>query len=580
MRLSSLILPILLTKVSNSLPLISNDEQQHSIKSKGYVKLNTQKYQGSSFKDSDPDYETHYIEKRSDNGTVEMVLTNESTFYKVSLEIGSDKQTVDVLVDTGSSDLWIMNSNNTYCESSSDSNKLRKMFRKAGRSNDSIKNWNTESNGGSGEGGGDPFGPTGDATSSASSVEATIDCSLYGTFDPSSSTSYKNNGSEFTITYADDTFAQGWWGYDNVIFDDLEIKSFSFAVADETDSEMGVLGIGMVGLETTYSGNSYSGSPYTYQNLPTKLRDEGFINKVTYSIYLNDTNSNSGSILFGAIDHDKYTGELSLVPIINTLESSGYDNPIKVEITLTSLSLISSSTETTIGSGAAAALLDTGTTLTYVPSNILSSIVDSISDLSYSSTTKGYVMSCDSASDYTLNFNFQGSDIDVPLSSFMLSLTTTSGSSSNYCALGLYSSDDDSFILGDSFLRSIYFVVDQEDYQIAFAPVNSDSNSENIETITSSIPSATSVSAYSETWGSAYTELETGSYGTTSTNVNKGTSTKGSSKSTSTSTSSSGSSSSSNSGSSSSSKSEGVSIKLSSVSMMIVMIVSMMFVMM
>ncbi|GME79271.1 unnamed protein product [Ambrosiozyma monospora] len=167
-----------------------------------------------------------------------------------------------------------------------------------------------------------------------------------------------------------------------------------------------------------------------------------------------------------------------------------------------------------IASGAAVALLDTGTTLTYIPDDLLSIIVDAL-QLSVNSQTGYYTMDCSFGSNYFLTFNFQGFEIEVPITSFLLDLQTTSGRTSSTCQLGLMSSGDDTLILGDSFLRNVYLVVDLEDNVVAMAPANLDSNDEDIEAISDSIPSAVSAASYATTWGDSATALSINSSPTT-----------------------------------------------------------------
>ncbi|KAH3671008.1 hypothetical protein OGAPHI_000719 [Ogataea philodendri] len=474
-----------------------------------FVKLEAAISRGDTFKDSVRGAKPYMLEKRADDGSVTMELKNTQSFYEVELGMGSDNQTVGVLLDTGSSDLWVMNSNNSYC--SSNSNKKRGLaLEKRGRSLQDLRNLNVSpgkavQRADTTETRTEFFG--GNEATSSVAAEATLDCSKYGTFDPDSSNSFHKNGTDFAITYADKTFANGVWGYDDISFGGVTVEDFSFAVADDTDSEMGVFGIGFRELETTYSSNT-SETPYIYQNLPFKLVDQGLTNKAAYSVYLNSSDASTGTVLFGAVDHSKYTGTLGLVPIINTAASAGYKNPIQLEITLSAITASDGSgSQASVGVGAAAALFDTGTTLTYAPSDIIEQIAE-LFQLQYSSSAGAYVTKCSSVEDYTLNFDFQGQVIEAPLSSFLVSLQTNSGSTSSYCALGIFSSGDSSFTLGDSFLQNVYFVADLEDYQLAVAPVNLSASSEDLEAITSGIPSASSVSAYSSTWGVSASALD------------------------------------------------------------------------
>lgn len=47
-----------------------------------------------------------------------------------------------------------------------------------------------------------------------------------------------------------------------------------------------------------------------YPNIPWVLADAGVINSRLFSLYLDNYDDLTGSILFGGIDKDKYTGDL------------------------------------------------------------------------------------------------------------------------------------------------------------------------------------------------------------------------------------------------------------------------------
>lgn len=487
----------------------------------GYLKMDAVKYRGNTWKDAQVGAEPRLL-KRSTDDTAEFVLTNANTFYRVEMEVGSEKETMSVLVDTGSSDLWVVGSNNSLCSSSTSGSKrvadswIRNLNEEDEEDDDDTANkevkaasvtasTTTASNGKGLIG--DLFGTT---SSSASSSSATLDCSEYGTFDESDSTSFQSNGTSFYIKYADSTYAKGWWGTDSLLINGITVKDMSIAVCDETDNNLGVMGIGLKGLEATYGGSASTTqtSMYEYENLPYKLKSSGIIKSASYSIYLNGTDSSSASVLFGGVDHDKYTGELTTFPIINTLTSYGYTTAIKIEITLNKLiaGSYSNDEQVTIATGSAAALLDTGTTLTYVPSDVLSEIQTLIS-MEYSSSV-GYYMKCSDGDNYFLTWEFQGRQFRIAFSSFLIELETNSGVSS-YCYVGLQDSGDDSFTLGDSFLRNVYFVTDMDNGVVGLGVANLNSTTEDIEAIDDSIPSGVEAASYSETWGETATQLST-----------------------------------------------------------------------
>ncbi len=521
------------------------------VASPGYLKIDAYKYRGSTPESAELGAEPYVLQKRNTDGSLEMTLMNEETYYQAEIALGSNKQKVGVLVDTGSSDLWVISSNNTGCNSDESSGVsayggystvyetesaysavMSEMSEMGGMGGGAytttilfkgvapwqIRNMNAISNSSDVEVMKENKDTSGTATQNSMNAvmsgddpESTLDCNAEGTFDSSESSSFKSNGTSFSIEYADSTFAKGTWGHDTVVINDQAVNSLSFAVCDDTDNKLGVLGIGLMGLETTYGGSSSgsASSMYMYENLPAKLKSDGITKSISYSIYLNDTSSSKASVLFGAVDHSKYQGTLNLFPIINSVASYGYKNPIRLEITLSSFTVGSytKNEEVKVAQGEAAALLDTGTTLTYIPSDVLKRLVSAVS-AKYNANI-GYYMKCSDGDNYYVTLNFQGVDFRFSLSSFMISLTTSDGSTSSYCVIGFRSSDDESFTLGDTFLRNVYFAADLENYQIGMAMADFDSNTEDIDLIESSIPSAKSVASWSATYGQSATVLST-----------------------------------------------------------------------
>ncbi|GME92712.1 unnamed protein product [Ambrosiozyma monospora] len=308
-----------------------------------------------------------------------------------------------------------------------------------------------------------------------------LDCSKYGTFDSSKSSTWHNNGTSFSITYYDQSTANGTWGYDDVSINGATISNVNIAVCDSANSEMGVLGISYETLESTTTGGG------SYMNLPMTMKSQGLISKLTYSIYMDGLSADTASVLFGAIDHGKYTGDLALMPIVNAYASTGYTKPTAIDVTISGLSLGSTKSKSKIqfASGAAAGLLDTGTYSLFAPQYVVDAII-SIGGFSQST----YYITCDCSlgDDYYLSFDLQGFVVDIPFSKLFMD---TGSDSTGTCYLGITAGDDDTFILGDMFLANVY-TVGPEDNLVAMAQPNNGSSSENIEVISKSIPSASS----------------------------------------------------------------------------------------
>lgn len=460
------------------------------------LRMSFNKRYGETYEDSS----TSRLRKRED-GTVDLDLKNRSNFYSVTLNVGSPSQEVIVLLDTGSSDLWITGSGNPYCEASTRNAQLGNNKRDS--IGEEIMSWFTVMystygtqipTGTATVSGG---GSTGTATASSGGSSATINCATYGTFNKTGSRTFKSNGSSFDISYGDGSFASGVWGTDDITVGGYNISNVSIAVANETNSTVGVLGIGLAGLESTYSSaeSSVSGNRYTYSNFPMVLKDRGLIKKNVYSLYLNSSEATSGSILFGAVDSSKYDGQLYTLPILNQYKD--LSAPVQFDITLQGMGMQNSSSQTTFTTTQMPALLDSGTTLAYLPEEVLEMIASAVG-ASYSSSYGYYLLSCPSSDDDTsLVFDFGGFHITANLSDLIIE---SSGSS---CVLGLLPSGDNSAILGDIFLVNTYVVYDLESYEISMAQANYNSTSEDIELVTSAVPNAKDAAGYSSTYSSS-----------------------------------------------------------------------------
>lgn len=197
---------------------------------------------------------TNGLDKRS--GPLPESLTYAVSIYLADIYLGSNDQHIEVALDTGSSDLWVVSSNATC----------------GGLTN----------------------------------------CKQDGTFDTNGSSTYESLGTEFKILYADKSTSEGTWSKDSFSFADSgnpTVPSLQFAVVSNTSAAQGILGIAKENEES---------SANKYHNLPEVLVDDGVIAKNSYSLFLNSADSSTGKIIFGGIDEEKYYGDLVALPIQNT----------------------------------------------------------------------------------------------------------------------------------------------------------------------------------------------------------------------------------------------------------------------
>lgn len=173
--------------------------------------------------------------------------------YFSEIEIGTPPQTFKVVLDTGSSNLWV---------------------------------------------------PSRDCGS--------IACYLHSKYDHSDSSTYKKNGSEFAIQYGSGSL-EGYISQDTVTIGDITIKDQLFAEATNEPGLAfafgrfdGILGLG-------YDTISVNKIPPPFYN----MIDQDLLDEPVFAFYLSDTaNSGDASeAVFGGVDKNHYTGPITKIPL-------------------------------------------------------------------------------------------------------------------------------------------------------------------------------------------------------------------------------------------------------------------------
>ncbi|KAK5725400.1 aspartic proteinase precursor [Elasticomyces elasticus] len=138
-----------------------------------------------------------------------------------------------------------------------------------------------------------------------------IACYLHSKYDHSGSSTYKKNGSEFEIRYGSGELS-GYISQDTVQIGDLKLKNQLFAEATAEPGLAfafgrfdGIMGLGY----DTISVNHITPPFYT-------MIDQGLLDEPVFAFYLGDTNSGEDSeAIFGGINKDHYTGEMTKIPL-------------------------------------------------------------------------------------------------------------------------------------------------------------------------------------------------------------------------------------------------------------------------
>ncbi|CAG8937395.1 unnamed protein product [Penicillium salamii] len=374
---------------------------------------------------------------RRKRSTISQTLDNEETLYFCNITLGTPEQSFRLVIDTGSSDLWTNTPNSTFCEN--------------------------KENG----------------------------CSVSGTYDATASSSYSFVNSDFNITYADGTGAAGDYVTDTLTIGGTTIKNFQFGIGFTSASAEGVLGIGYTSNEVQVGANGDS----AYANLPKSMVNKGLIQSNAYSLWLNDLDANTGSILFGGVNTKKYHGTLQTVPIQKV--GNQYAEFI---IALTGIALGNSSGTHSYSSSAipAGVLLDSGSSLTYLPDAIVNDIYNDLGVTYESQSGIGYVECSLASKDVNISYTFSSPTIDVGLNELIIDvgdLYFRNGKKA--CVFGIVPAGGSTSVLGDTFLRSAYVVYDLANNEISLANTNFNTTENDVSEIgtgTDSVPGATAVS--------------------------------------------------------------------------------------
>ncbi|GMM32398.1 hypothetical protein DAMA08_051430 [Martiniozyma asiatica (nom. inval.)] len=350
-----------------------------------------------------------------------------------------------------------------------------------------------------------------------------FNCQLAGTFNISDSETFQKNESFFISQ--DDSIIAGVIGTDNFYLNSNLLRDVIFGVAEISDVNIGVLGIGKT-LENS-----------TFVSFPDLLSNQNLISKSLYSFQLNDDFS---YILFGAIDYSAFDQDLTLFPLL--------DNSEAIAITLSSIGLSYNIqhqfVEVIVASGKAYTVIDLATKNVYLPFNVLDALVGTLNEnfpVQYSNDIGRFVITNSPSlqknitvplEKFDLSFNFQGEFFDVPLKEFLVdledeviyynksnsfagdlsnesfyldvSLEHNNNSTDNMFILELLPSEHEEVVLGLDFLKNMYTVVDLDAYVVGLSFLKEevvDHNKADIVIISGDIPKAVNATEFNNYFG-------------------------------------------------------------------------------
>lgn len=385
--------------------------------------------------------------------------------YFATCTLGTPGQHVILQLDTGSSDIWVPSSSSSVCDG--DACTLGSCAQQAP--------WSRQS-----------------------SLMLTFGTTVIS----SASSTYEDLGEVFEIGYADGSYSKGDYFQDTFSIASTTVANLTMGLGADTTIPYGLLGIGYSLNEAIISTKESLSA--AYHNLPALMMTQGIIATNAYSLWLNDLDASTGSVLFGGIDTQKYVGDLTRIPVVKNNVTDQFDSFI---VELTSIEAVSSTGTDRLTShqDPIKVILDSGTTLSYLPTDIAQQIWEETGAM-YSASTGLAVIPCKmQRSTGYFNFTFGGANgptVKLGMDELVLDLvvsgpapTFTSGqyAGEDACEFGIQNTSSTN-LLGDTFLRSAYVVYDLMNNEIGIAQTDFNATESNVVAFASQgalIPSAT-----------------------------------------------------------------------------------------
>jgi len=303
-------------------------------------------------------------------------------------------------------------------------------------------------------------------------------------FNTSLSTSYVATTDPIDLTYTLGSF-NGTYGRDTVSIGPYTTPNMTFGVIETTANNSapvsgepylnGVFGLAFPTL--TYSSETLQ---FQYDPFIFALWKAKQIPQSVFSIYLGSRliEGETGLITFGGVDNTKYSGSLNWLQVQKEADSASTSNYYHWNILLVDLATTINGKQTSgmLGtSSGSVTLLDTGTTFSFMPSTVVANMMTTIDPSAIYSEGAFYVDCSLATSEGTVDFSFANATagtgvtvISATVSSLVIPLDSLTPSTAQQCVWGILP-EDGVYLLGDTFLQSVYVVHDFVNYAVGIA---------------------------------------------------------------------------------------------------------------
>lgn len=284
-------------------------------------------------------------------------------------------------------------------------------------------------------------------------------CPKFGRYDPQKSTTppigpFDNK----VINYGDPTdpktrtFVNMTYYSDDLTFGNLKIKNQTFgAVTSSKGQAQGILGLA----PNTRDGFKKEGK---YSLVLNSMAKQGLINSRAFSLDLRHSDVDTGALIYGGIDRSKFIGNLEKLPLVN---GSAGEFRLAVNMNTIAVNVKGKAAKTIkMPQNATSVMLDSGTTVSRLLREVALPIFEALGGKD--DGFGNYRVPCSvRESEGSVDFGFGNTVVKVPYKDFVKQ-------TSNVCYIGVHMTSDQQ-ILGDSVLRAGYFVFDWDNQVVHIA---------------------------------------------------------------------------------------------------------------
>lgn len=133
---------------------------------------------------------------------------------------------------------------------------------------------------------------------------------MLGSFDSGASSSFRDIGqNEFQISYVDGTTIKGDYMTDVLHIGQTEVTNMTMGLATEASSAPGLMGIGYAADESIAAQDPNA----IYPNVINQLKNQGHINTLAYSLWLNDLGMISPDVSVAVANHNRISHGLDII---------------------------------------------------------------------------------------------------------------------------------------------------------------------------------------------------------------------------------------------------------------------------